>query len=151
MDTLWLQIPVGKDFRLSGKAVKRAITSNTILVVASSPGFPHGVVDHVQDIAQVSGKHWRLGTMKLDGCAVIVVLFTIPLLRSCALCPTLLGHCCAQVCATGRVPTHWQQDGLLPSDGLYLRGTCCARVPCPSAVLFLQTVTLLGRCSAPCA
>ncbi len=61
MDILWLQIPVGKDFRLSGKAVKRAITSNTILVVASSPGFPHGVVDHVQDIAQVSGKHWRHG------------------------------------------------------------------------------------------
>ena len=53
-DISLLQIPVGKDFRLSGKAVKRAITSNTILVVASSPGFPHGVVDHVQDIAQVS-------------------------------------------------------------------------------------------------
>eukprot|EP00891_Asterochloris_glomerata_P007131 jgi/Astpho2/7131/Aster-08310 len=49
-----VKIPVGKDFRLSGKAVKRAITSNTILVVASSPGFPHGVVDHVQDIAQVA-------------------------------------------------------------------------------------------------
>ena len=56
LDTSLLQIPVGKDFRLSGKAVKRAITSNTILVVASSPGFPHGVMDHVQEIAQVSAE-----------------------------------------------------------------------------------------------
>ena len=30
------------------------MTKNTILVVASSPGFPHGVMDHVQDIAKVS-------------------------------------------------------------------------------------------------
>lgn len=29
------------------------MTKNTILVVASSPGFPHGVMDHVKDIAQV--------------------------------------------------------------------------------------------------
>ena len=61
IDIPLLQIPVGKDFRLSGKAVKRAITSNTILVVASSPGFPHGVMDHVQDIAQVSAEHWGHG------------------------------------------------------------------------------------------
>ena len=62
-----LQIPVGKDFRLSGKAVKRAITSNTILVVASSPGFPHGVVDHVQDIAQVSAEHCSHGGHHASG------------------------------------------------------------------------------------
>ena len=44
---------MGKDYKLSGHAVRRAITSNTILVVASAPGFPHGIIDAVQDIAQV--------------------------------------------------------------------------------------------------
>ncbi len=43
---------VGADYRVGGAAVRRAITRNTVLVVASSPGFPHGVVDHVTDIAK---------------------------------------------------------------------------------------------------
>lgn len=47
------QLRVGKDFRLSGAAVRRAITRNTVLVVASSPGFPHGVIDNIRDIAAV--------------------------------------------------------------------------------------------------
>ena len=38
---------------MSGAAVRRALTRNTVLVVASCPGFPHGVMDHVEDIAQV--------------------------------------------------------------------------------------------------
>ncbi len=49
------QLRVGRDYRLSGDAVRRAITRNTVLVVASSPGFPHGVMDHVADIAAVRG------------------------------------------------------------------------------------------------
>eukprot|EP00983_Pelagomonas_calceolata_P060124 1146236-Pelagomonas_calceolata.AAC.2 len=36
-----------------GEAVKKALTSNTAAVVASAPGFPHGVVDHIEDIAKV--------------------------------------------------------------------------------------------------
>ena len=46
-------VPVGPDYRLSGRAVRRAVTRNTILVIASAPGFPHGVVDHIEDIAKV--------------------------------------------------------------------------------------------------
>lgn len=48
-----VRVPVGRDYRLSGAAVARAIGRNTVLVVASAPGFPHGVVDHVEDIAKV--------------------------------------------------------------------------------------------------
>ncbi len=48
-----VMVPVGADYRLSGKAVKKAVTRNTILVIASAPGFPHGVIDHIEDIAQV--------------------------------------------------------------------------------------------------
>ncbi|GFH08043.1 uncharacterized protein HaLaN_02942 [Haematococcus lacustris] len=43
----------GKDLRLSGSTVRRALTRNTAVVVASAPCFPHGVVDAVEDIAQV--------------------------------------------------------------------------------------------------
>lgn len=48
-----IRLPVGADYRLSGAAVARAIGPNTVLVVASAPGFPHGVMDHVADIAKV--------------------------------------------------------------------------------------------------
>lgn len=48
-----VRLPVGADFRLSASAVRRAITPNTVLVVASAPGFPHGVVDHVEEIAKI--------------------------------------------------------------------------------------------------
>ena len=61
-----VMVPVGADYRLSGKAVKKAITRNTILVIASAPGFPHGVIDHVEDIAQVSAK--LLGLLQTSHC-----------------------------------------------------------------------------------
>ena len=56
LDLPALQLPVGKDYRLPGSAVRRAISRNTVLVVASCPGFPHGVMDHVEDIAKVGGQ-----------------------------------------------------------------------------------------------
>lgn len=48
-----LQVPVGSDYRLSAAAVKRHINRNTVLIVASCPGFPHGVVDHVTELGRV--------------------------------------------------------------------------------------------------
>ena len=47
------QVPVGRDFRLTAAAVRRALTHNTALVVASTPCFPHGVIDDVVGIAEV--------------------------------------------------------------------------------------------------
>lgn len=49
-----IRLPVGPDYRLSAAAVRRALSPRTVLVVASSPGFPHGVMDHVEDIAKVT-------------------------------------------------------------------------------------------------
>lgn len=49
-----VRLPVGSDYRLSASAVARAIGPNTVLVAASAPGFPHGLVDHVADIAKVT-------------------------------------------------------------------------------------------------
>lgn len=46
---------MGRDFRLVAAAVRRALTRNTALVVASAPCFPHGVIDDVVGIAQARG------------------------------------------------------------------------------------------------
>ncbi|KAG2490349.1 hypothetical protein HYH03_011151 [Edaphochlamys debaryana] len=59
-------VPVGADFRLSPAAVRRRMGPNTVLVVASAPGFPHGLVDDVQGIA---GLALRAGVCcHVDGC-----------------------------------------------------------------------------------
>ena len=50
---LALQVAVGKDFRVSARAVRHALTRNTVMVVASAPSFPHGVIDDVEGIAEV--------------------------------------------------------------------------------------------------
>lgn len=67
-----VKLPVDKHYRLTASAVERAITRNTILVVASSPGYPHGVMDEVQKIAHVALKHRIL--CHVDGCLGAFVL-----------------------------------------------------------------------------
>lgn len=49
-----LQVPVGPDYRLAAAEVKRHINKNTVLIVASAPGFPHGVIDHVEELGKVT-------------------------------------------------------------------------------------------------
>ncbi|EIE26884.1 PLP-dependent transferase [Coccomyxa subellipsoidea C-169] len=51
-----VKVPVGNDYRVSAAAVARAMTRNTVLVVASSPCFPHGVIDDVSGIAALARK-----------------------------------------------------------------------------------------------
>lgn len=41
-------VPVGRDFRLSAATVRRYLNRNTAILVASAPGFPHGLVDDVE-------------------------------------------------------------------------------------------------------
>lgn len=61
-----VRVPVGKDFRLSAAAVRRALSPNTAVVVVSAPGFPHGVVDHIADIAAVTRR--RGVCLHVDAC-----------------------------------------------------------------------------------
>ena len=44
-------VPLGADYRLHGSAVAKRISSNTVLVVASAPSFPHGLIDDVAGIS----------------------------------------------------------------------------------------------------
>ena len=40
-----VRVPVASDFRADVRAMRRAITRRTVVLVGSAPGFPHGVVD----------------------------------------------------------------------------------------------------------
>lgn len=61
-----VRVPVGPDYRLCARTVSRHMTRNTAVVVASAPGFPHGVVDHVTDIAAVTRRRGVL--LHVDAC-----------------------------------------------------------------------------------
>ena len=65
------QVPVGRDMRVSAAAVARALTRNTVLVVASSPCFPHGVIDDVAGIAQVSSRLCLWVSRETSPCALL--------------------------------------------------------------------------------
>jgi sphinganine-1-phosphate aldolase len=61
-------IKVGEetDFRLTAAAVRKRITSNTAIIVVSSPTYPHGVVDDIVGIGKVGAK--RGITVHVDAC-----------------------------------------------------------------------------------
>ncbi|EDV22663.1 uncharacterized protein TRIADDRAFT_28705 [Trichoplax adhaerens] len=48
-----ISVPVDTNFQADLTAMRRAITSNTVLLVASAPQYPHGIIDDVKSIAQV--------------------------------------------------------------------------------------------------
>eukprot|EP00238_Polyblepharides_amylifera_P003119 CAMPEP_0196590472 /NCGR_PEP_ID=MMETSP1081-20130531/66741_1 /TAXON_ID=36882 /ORGANISM="Pyramimonas amylifera, Strain CCMP720" /LENGTH=481 /DNA_ID=CAMNT_0041913589 /DNA_START=423 /DNA_END=1868 /DNA_ORIENTATION=+ len=48
------RIPVSKDYRADVKAMARAVNGNTIMLVVSAPGYPHGVMDPVEAAASVA-------------------------------------------------------------------------------------------------
>ena len=49
-----VRVPVSRDFRADPAAMERAITGNTVLLVASAPAYPQGVIDPVADIAALA-------------------------------------------------------------------------------------------------
>jgi len=48
------RIPVGADFRADIAATRRAIGRNTICLVGSAPGFPHGVIDPITELSELA-------------------------------------------------------------------------------------------------
>src|SRR5690606_19217124 len=49
--------PVRDDYRADPLAIKRAISSRTILVVGSAPAYPQGVVDPIDEIADLARRN----------------------------------------------------------------------------------------------
>jgi sphinganine-1-phosphate aldolase len=53
-------IPLGPDWKADPQAAEKAVTSRTVAVVASAPGFPHGVIDPVEELSEMARRR-RLG------------------------------------------------------------------------------------------
>jgi glutamate/tyrosine decarboxylase-like PLP-dependent enzyme len=71
-----VRVPVGADFRVSAASLEAACTDDTILVVASAPTYPQGVIDPVADIAALALRRGIL--CHVDAC---MGGFLLPFLR----------------------------------------------------------------------
>ena len=52
-----VRIPIGPDYRADVPAARAAITRNTIMIVGSAPGFPHGVIDPIEQLSELAREH----------------------------------------------------------------------------------------------
>jgi sphinganine-1-phosphate aldolase len=59
--------PTGDDRRLDINAVAKLLNKNTVMVVASAPSFPHGVIDPIEELGQLLENHPQVG-LHVDGC-----------------------------------------------------------------------------------
>lgn len=59
-------VPYGVDYRVTPAAIEAAIDDQTILIVASAPQYPQGVVDPIGEIGKVALRHNVL--MHVDAC-----------------------------------------------------------------------------------
>lgn len=50
----FIPVPLGSDYRANPNAMRDAITKDTIMVVASAPSYPHGVMDPIVEIAAIA-------------------------------------------------------------------------------------------------
>jgi sphinganine-1-phosphate aldolase len=49
-----IRIPVNGDCRADVKATAKAITKNTVVIVGSAPTFPHGIIDPIEELAELA-------------------------------------------------------------------------------------------------
>lgn len=50
---LW-RVPVNKEFQADVKAIRRFINKNTVMIVGSAPGFPHGIIDPIEELGELA-------------------------------------------------------------------------------------------------
>lgn len=65
-------IPTREDYRANIDAMKEAINENTIMLVGSSPSYPQGVIDPIEEIAALAIENKLL--MHVDACVGGIVL-----------------------------------------------------------------------------
>jgi len=49
-----IRVPVGADCKADVAATRNAITRNTVVIVGSSPSFPHGVIDPIEELSELA-------------------------------------------------------------------------------------------------
>jgi sphinganine-1-phosphate aldolase len=52
-----IRAPLRSDLRVNVEAVKKLINKNTIMVVASAPSYPHGVIDPISELGLLTAQH----------------------------------------------------------------------------------------------
>ncbi|RDX92817.1 Sphingosine-1-phosphate lyase, partial [Mucuna pruriens] len=50
---LW-RVPVNKNFQADVKAIQGHINKNTIMIVGSAPGYPHGIIDPIEELGHLA-------------------------------------------------------------------------------------------------
>ncbi|XP_021745353.1 sphingosine-1-phosphate lyase-like [Chenopodium quinoa] len=50
---LW-RVPVNNEYQADVKAIRRYINKHTILIVGSAPGFPHGIIDPIEELGKLA-------------------------------------------------------------------------------------------------
>ncbi len=61
-----VHVPVGVDFRADVEAARSLASPNTILVVGSAPAYPHGVIDPIEELANLAAERGAL--LHVDAC-----------------------------------------------------------------------------------
>ena len=61
-----VRLPVDKNYMVDVRSYKRAINENTVVLVVSAPGFPHGLIDPVEEVAKL-GLRYKVG-VHVDCC-----------------------------------------------------------------------------------
>lgn len=61
-----VRVPLRDDFRADVEAVARRISRNTMLIVASAPSYPHGVVDPIAELGRLAQE--RGVPLHVDAC-----------------------------------------------------------------------------------
>ncbi|MFP2906658.1 pyridoxal phosphate-dependent decarboxylase family protein [Pyxidicoccus sp. 3LFB2] len=61
-----VRVPVGPDYRADVAAMRKALTRNTIVLIGSAPGFPHGVIDPIDQLSELARRK-RIG-FHTDAC-----------------------------------------------------------------------------------
>ena len=49
-----VRVPVDENFRADVKAVRRAISPKTVVIIGSAPSFPHGAIDPIKDLSELA-------------------------------------------------------------------------------------------------
>lgn len=52
-----VSIPLDKEYMVDTVKLRKAINHNTIAIVGSAPGFPHGIIDPIPELAQIAQAH----------------------------------------------------------------------------------------------
>jgi sphinganine-1-phosphate aldolase len=74
-DVTAIRVPVGADYRADPDAMAAAITADTVIVVASAPSYPQGVIDPIAAVGVIAQEHDVL--FHVDAC----MGFTLPWLE----------------------------------------------------------------------